>query len=107
MAAMTAEAEIVITVDTSAAERQLRHCMQKLGALDDLSDWDAARCWGHQRALVAACYAWTAATGNVIPLCTECCAIWRADVEAGDCDAPARIAGLARNCPDNERDLGQ
>lgn len=41
-----------------------------------------------------ATYLWHTAIGNRVPLCAGCCSGWRADVEAGTCDPPAKIEDL-------------
>lgn len=51
-------------------------------------------CLGHKTGDEAAVagYIWTAQpSGNEIPLCASCCALWRADAEAGRCPMPSRV----------------
>ena len=54
-------------------------------------------CWAHLRrdASVPAAYIWHAPVGNVIPLCAECCASWRANAAEIPELAPARITSMA------------
>jgi hypothetical protein len=43
----------------------------------------------HGDAPVQAAYSWQAPNGNVIPLCAECCAAWRANCATIFADDPA------------------
>lgn len=55
----------------------------------------SGRCWSHNPDVHhPARYLWHCTNGNVVPLCIECCAAWRANAEEEPTLAPARITEI-------------